>query len=573
MSIEKSPLVRQQEKKIAALQAEIKKKNTTIKSLKTRLDNMRERIDELQRKARNSFTSAKDKMKERTEKIIAILARLQKDKRFSKADRAQFKEMHQMIDGMVEQEQPFDDPAFDFDPGFEEGRAKNFDPFAEFQVAPEPEVQQDLRKLYLKLSKRFHPDRAQGAKETKLFHDIQQEIVRLYQAHDLQGLMNLAMQYDLNLLDFSESETDVLEQKIQFLTQQLSGLEQQQERLSAEIKNLRNSPLGQMLTDVDSFAKDGVDITDATTMTGGSMEEMETYLEALEEVERTASLEPLIYHQNSMTDIDDLMAEFLFGDDYDEDDYEDDAFYDDFYALEEATDPDFPVGSWVKFEAFADNPNKPIVVTGEVTAALYHPEGMEIYDIAADTDTLKKMPPNFINKMLGLESLGRFKSVPGIMISSTKKPSKEKIAARHEVLYGIFRQYAFNDLTAKQRKRIFKILDADPKKQDPENWWAHLQTALSFPFVAEVFEEDQILAEEVDDEEWDDDFPDEISVKVVGFVDSASPTMPHVLTIDKNRKDRIFSLLDLEAENKQTNELLEDYNHWYDVYYPTFSKL
>ncbi|WP_367388377.1 calcium-binding protein [Lewinella sp. LCG006] len=573
MSIEKSPIVRQQEEKIAELEAQIKKKNTTIKSLKTRLDNMRERIDELQRKARNSFASAKEKMQARTEKIIAILARLQKDKRFSKADRAQFKEMHQDIHGMVEETQPFNDPEFDFGPGFEEDRAKNFDPFAEFQVAPEPEVQQDLRKLYLKLSKRFHPDRAQGAKEQQLFHDIQQEIVRLYQAHDLQGLMNMAMQYDLNLLDFSESETDVLEQKIQFLTQQLSGLEQQQERLSEEIKNLRNSPLGQMLTDVDSFARDGVDITDAATMTGGSIDEMETYLEALEEVERTASMEPLIYHQNSMTDIDDLMAELLFGDDDNDDDYYDDDYdIDDFSPLEEATDPDFPVGSWVKFEAFADNPNKPLTVTGEVTAALYHPEGVEIYDIAADTNTLQKLPPNFIKKMLELDSLGRFKSVPGIMISSTKKPSKEKIAARYEALYGIYRQYAFNDLTAKQRKRIFNILDADPKKQDPENWWDHLQTELSFPFVAEVFEEDEILTAEVDEEEWGDDFSGEISVEVVGFTDSASPTSPNVLTIDKYRKERIFSLLDLECANKKTNELLLDYHHWADVYYPTFAE-
>jgi predicted nucleic acid-binding Zn-ribbon protein len=578
MSIEKSPVVRQQEEKIAALQAEIKKKTSTIKSLKTRLNNMRERISELQRKASSSFASAKQKMQEQTEKIIAILARLQKDKRFSKDDRAQFKEMHQEIDGMLEEAQHFGDPEFDYEHDGSEGeRAQNFDPFAEFQVAPEPEVQQDLRKIYLKLSKRFHPDRAQNAKEQALFHDIQQEIVRLYQTHDLQGLMNLAMQYDLDLLDFSESETDVLEQKIQLLTQQLSGLEQQQERLSGEIKNLRDSPLGQMLTDVDSYAKEGLDITNAAEMTGDALEEMQIYYEVLEEVERTASMEPLIEHQNALME-DDLIAELLFGDSDDFDDYYEgnenydyNPFGEDFPEIKEATDPQYPVGSWVEFEIIGHQPRKLILVKGQVIKALLFPSGEVVYDVSASTETLQKLPPDVFEKMVELDSLGTFKGIPEDMISSDKAPSKEKIAAREEMLYKIWRKYAFQHLSAAQRKRIFKILDRNPEKLDHENWLDHIREEIICPFRARVYEADEVIPENAPFEE--NYSQREISVEVIGFTQNADTISIKAITKDREKRERIFFLHDLLPNMIHYRKLIDDYMEWHERYVETFLDL
>ena len=577
MSIEKSPVVRQQEEKIAALQAEIKKKTSTIKSLKTRLDNMRERIDELQRKARSSFASAKQKMQEQTEKIIAILARLQKDKRFSKIDQAQFKEMHQEIDGMVEEARPFDDPEFDFGPDFDEERAKKFDPFTEFQIAPEPEVQQDLRKLYLKLSKRFHPDRGQNAKEQALFHDIQQEIVRLYQAHDLQGLMNLAMQYDLDLLDFSESETDVLEQKIQMLTQQLSGLEQQQKRLSGEIKNLRNSPLGQMLTDIDSYAKEGLDITDAAEMTGDALEEMHIYYEVLEEVERTANMEPLIEHQNALME-DDLIAELLFGDSDDFDDYYEgnenydyNPFGEDFTEIKVATDPQYPVGSWVKFEAVADYQSKPLIVDGQVKSAFIDASENTFYDIQASTDTLLNMTRPFIDKMLELDSLGQFKDIPEIMLSPAKAPAKEKIEAREGVLYKIWRKYAFQQLSAAQRKRIFKILDRNPEKPDHENWLDHIREEIICPFRARVYEADEVIPEGSPLEE--NYSQRQISVEVIGFTQNTDTISIKAITKDRDKRERVFFLNDLLPNMIHYRKPIDDYREWHERYVETFLDL
>ncbi|WP_020536242.1 hypothetical protein [Lewinella cohaerens] len=573
MSIEKSPLIRQQEERIAELQTKIKQKNTTIKSLKTRLDNMRERIGELQRKASSSFAIAKEKMQQQTKKIIAILARLHKDKRFSKVERAQFKEMHQEIDDMVEEALPFDDPEFDFDFGSDEEKARNFDPFATFHVAPEPEVQQGLRKLYLKLSKRFHPDHAQNPKEQQLFHDIQQEIIRLYQSHDLQGLMNIATQYDLNLLDFSESETDVLEQKIQFLTQQLNGLEQQQERLSTEIKSLRKSKMGQMLTDVDSYAKEGLDITNAKEMTGDALEEMQAYFEALEEVERTANIEPLIEHQNALIE-DDLLAELLFGDnDFDDyydgnEDYDFNPFGENYAEPKEATDPKYPVGSWVKFEAFAEYQSKPLIVDGQVRSAFIGYSGDTFYDIQASTDTLLKMTRPFIEKMLNLASLGSFGGIPEDVIAPSTAPSPSKIEAREGVLYKVWRKYAFRPLSIGQRKRIFKVLDRNKEKPDYENWLDHIKEEMICPFRARVYEGDEIISEDSPFEKHHSER--EISIEVIGFTKNADTVSIKAVTKDRDNRERVFLLQDLLPNMLHYRKLIDDYSEWYQLYVESF---
>lgn len=550
MSIEKSPLVRQQEEKIAELQVQIKRKNTVIKSLKTRLSNTQERVEEVQRKAHQSFSKVQEVLLKKTKALRALIAKLVKDKRFSKTDREQLQELL----GTIDQGMPDDDqiPGFEEpDADFADEKARNNDPFAEFKVAPEDDQQKDLRKLYLQLSKRFHPDRAKDDTEKQLYHEIQQRVIQAYQAHDLQAMVRLAMEHDLSLLDTAESDTDVMEQRIQFLTRQLEGLEQQQERLSAEIKNLRQSDMGEMLTEVDSFARMGMDITSAESTMGPAMQQIDILINILEEVDRTGNINL----------IEELFAS-PYGDHYDPYGDDDDDFFGEMMnffepEVEQNPNPRFPIFSWVTFLLKIPQKRKPIEVKGRVLSATLLPGGVPVYAIEVDADALAQLPKEIIEDMVETGQIGVVTDIAEKVLKPAAPPSEAKLKARVQALKDAWYRYAFSHLSSVQRERIIGVLDADIEKSGPESWLTYLNEKIKFPFSA-------IL--EVEDEEaayYGREETIKIKLQVLRiFLDPMTYSIMAEAK-DANQVTDACELIELYSKSPKVKQILEDYEEWY----------
>ena len=256
--IDKSSEMRAQEVRIEALEKAIKKKRTSVKSLRTRLTNLEAEIREVGEQLSNLAFSMLERTMRLQQEMKVLIDKLLK-KRWIKRRKDLAKEIKKGraelegstgMDGMDEiLEAMGEDPE-----GWRERRAKEqagqegakdratF--FAQFKQEPSQEEQRDIRQLYLRLSRKLHPDKATNEAEAQQFHGLMQQVTAAYEAHDVEALLALEQRYldddpeGLETLP-AEQQLSARAQKIARLERELSFLTQQADRLSAQIKSLR----------------------------------------------------------------------------------------------------------------------------------------------------------------------------------------------------------------------------------------------------------------------------------------------------------------------------------------------
>ncbi len=67
--------------------------------------------------------------------------------------------------------------------------------FDSFQQKPDKEEQKEIRKIFVRLAARFHPDKAQSEKEAENLHELMQQINQAYQRGDIAELLQLEKKY------------------------------------------------------------------------------------------------------------------------------------------------------------------------------------------------------------------------------------------------------------------------------------------------------------------------------------------------------------------------------------------
>ena len=268
--ITKSPAILEKEATIKALQAQLKKKKSTLKSLKTRLKNTKNDITDIQRAGSGQMMSKMAQMDKLRLEIVELVQQMKKIKGLSRADKAALKDMEQQFSSgdmfgenfKAYQEKTADMDTDDFEANFDENeRARMRDMFETFAVKPDKEEQKDIRKIFINLSQKFHPDKATSKKDEEEYHQMMQQINEAYQAGDIQTLLELEQLFLTENLDLSKVQSwtvDVLDQEIKRLKRDVGFIESQIARNSLELKNLRASDLGQMLTDMKRADKHGV---------------------------------------------------------------------------------------------------------------------------------------------------------------------------------------------------------------------------------------------------------------------------------------------------------------------------
>lgn len=331
--VAKSSIVIQKEKELKELQKQKKKIQTNLKRQKTILDTLKTNIVDMQRQMASGVFSRMFDINTLKTEITDLLYQVKRSRKIRKKDKEGLDEF------LADWERSFDfsDLGFDMEEmerqraqaghnTDEFDRQKAFEFFKEFEIQPEVEDQKAVRKLYVKLAARFHPDKAKSKREQEQFHQLMQRINTAYQHGDMQELLDIQQQYgDLQTLADVEVGkesvlVDFLDVEIEREKQELSLLESQLERVKKEVKNIRASELGDMLRVNQEAERYGYGtLDDAAEDLKTSYEEMEVIRDGLKEFLETGimpkKLEEIV--MGPSMEMDDF---FMFGDEEDEDD-------------------------------------------------------------------------------------------------------------------------------------------------------------------------------------------------------------------------------------------------------------
>lgn len=574
-NIAKSPEMLVREEKIKALKSQLKKRKTTLKSLKTRLANTKKNIEDKQREVQSVMFSKMMEADSLRREIAVLAEQMKTNKNFSKADRKALDEiardfLAENIFGddfqeFSKRQAQMEDGEFDFEFG-EEERAKIRDAFQEFQVAPSETEQRSIRKIYLNLSKKFHPDLAESDKEASQFHELMQQINEAYQANDIQTLLEIEQLYLVEDLDYTSKAVtvDMLQQEIDRLERDVEFINSQVERTSGELKNLRDSEMGQMLTNLDRAEKEGAGIK----AMGADIQEMINVLkqlkEGLKDSQERGSISPillqmmqkeeaprgseemlmrLINGKMDMDDLSDMMGDFFYMDD--DDDYEEE---------EEVEDPRFPIGSAVSVRKSIKNPyDKSLNMKGWqgiVQRAYYDDRDRVCYEIDFDSKTIEENVTKKWLKEAILEEdeiFDRHDFKAGqLEAAEIRDTEKERIAAYRTRYIQTF----WNRERLSGGEEMIEILLAEPSKTDWENWENYLNKKLPFPFEAKS---QGLLG-----------FRKGTKVTVLGLSDSLDEA-GFVVKIrkGKGKHTEYYPLIDLRATKEtKANSIIELYAKW-----------
>lgn len=325
--LEKTELIRQKEMRIADLEKEITTKRRTIKSLRTRLLKLQASIKDMQRIISSKMSSYLEKLLAIKEEMKEVLKKVLKHKKIVKNQELR-KEVQFMYDAMIAGEEDIIDhfgPEGEF-AGFnpedfadEDGNARKNDPFGQFRPEVSKEEQRSHRKIYLKLSQAFHPDRARNEEEAQRNHLMMQQITEAYQKNDIETLLSMERQFlgeefDPASLDLAD-RPNRLDSQIEKLENELNFLTQQQQRLSQEIKNTRTSELGQALTEYERDNRNGYGFEAEVYEMEQELESLTTIKDAFEGAYKAGKMTPELEAMLRPPEIDpsDIMEGLLAG--------------------------------------------------------------------------------------------------------------------------------------------------------------------------------------------------------------------------------------------------------------------
>ena len=499
----KSPELLRKEAEAKDLEAQLKKKQTTLRSLKTRLQNIKSDVEEIGRRVHANMLNKMEEVGALRLEIAALARQLKSLKGVHKQDKEQLQILaEEMAAGSMfgdqfeefqEQKRQRESGNFDFDE-FERARVRSM--FAEFEVKPPEKEQKEIRKVFLKLSQRFHPDLAKNEKEAQEFHLLMQQINEANQHNDIQALLELESMYFHETLDFEAKATtvDSLQQVIDRLKRDLLFIEKQVDRTSEEIKQLRKSDMGKMLTSVTKATRSGRGLDDATEQVEEMLRVFTQLRDGLADSIRLGKISP-------------KLEEALFGaePEVEEDDFEnmdpftllsklargDEDAFEFFNAAfdNQVEDPAFPVGTSVRVSKPVWSPfDKKTNMQGwegRVVSAYYDDDGLEAYAVSFDSKTVAQMPEKLIDKAVKMdEDFQEADFTEDQLAICRPRDTEQEALAAYRVRYhcSMWKHLPDKGMAA----RLQAILLADTSLDDFENWTNYLEQHLSFPFEAKL---------------------------------------------------------------------------------------
>lgn len=263
--VAKSSILIQREKELKELDKKKEKALKNIKANKDKIEATKQILKEVQELAQAEMSRLATFTRKSKRVIDAATALMQKRK-ISTSDAAEIRmllnslgtyDVVSMADNALEgtpfgnfenfEKGQFGDPeefAKQFTDEFDRSREKDF--FSQFSVKIDEKTQQNLRKEYVSLAARFHPDKAKNEAEAAVFNELMQHINDAYKGGDLATLLEIKEQYK----DYTEGGAtdaydlpilDALEAQVLRKRNEVAALENQADRLKAEHKALSSS--------------------------------------------------------------------------------------------------------------------------------------------------------------------------------------------------------------------------------------------------------------------------------------------------------------------------------------------
>ncbi|MFT5617402.1 MAG: hypothetical protein ACI85I_000621 [Arenicella sp.] len=292
--ISKSDSIIQKEKELEQLEKGRKRLNTNLKRNKTILEKEKTKMEEFQREYGNFYLKKTSEIDEVRKTIDALFQKALKSKKISREDkaalRATYKDMKK--EDFFEGEAEFDEEAFQkqVEEEFEQNKGRFFE---SFEQKPKKEDQKEIRKIFVRLAARFHPDKAQSEKEAENFHKLMQQINQAYQHGDIDELLQLEKQYaNMDLKEESPLDGTALmslvEEKLVKMLKEKEMLENQLQRVKTETKQLRQTEMGRVYKDYKSISKWSEEpMSELNYEVQMQLDSLEGLAEMLEEVIRT----------------------------------------------------------------------------------------------------------------------------------------------------------------------------------------------------------------------------------------------------------------------------------------------
>ena len=298
--IAKSSLLIQKEKELKELQKKKEKVTKNIKTTKTKIEELQTQAEAATRDMAKGFERMVD-LSRLSKEVGALLKDLRKKVKLTKRDKDELNEVlsngilseiSENVDGMFEgtpfgSAEGFANRKFDEDEHTDEfNRQRRQTMFEEYLVKPTDEEQQAIRKVYVGLAGRFHPDKAENETELALFNDLMQSINSAYKRGDMDELLEIKARFaeyktsDAGTSDYDIPILDVLDEQILRQRNELNVLDSQILRLKTELKNLRDSDLGKMVKQNQKAEKYGESTT--STFSDGT----QFLFEVLEEMKK-----------------------------------------------------------------------------------------------------------------------------------------------------------------------------------------------------------------------------------------------------------------------------------------------
>jgi hypothetical protein len=120
------------------------------------------------------------------------------------------------------------------------------------------DIARKIRQTFLSLAEIFHPDKVKDSETQKRHTEIMKEINKAYQEGDLARLLEIEQQYQVNKYIDLNNE-DELTRKCNQIIQQNEILKNQYESIKKELRLVKKTPEGAMVSDCRKAAKEGID--------------------------------------------------------------------------------------------------------------------------------------------------------------------------------------------------------------------------------------------------------------------------------------------------------------------------
>lgn len=251
-----------------------------IKRKRTELTNFVNQLQDISREIFSRCTPIFQEIMERDQEIHRLFAEISKNRKIGKKNRKKIQDIYNNLKagGIIS---PHSQEA---SKGFSSYQKQTFSEEETEQNQPQetsapPPNQGEIRETFLRLASRFHPDKVTDQETQTQYTAIMQQVNEAYQVGDFAKLLEIERkQHNEDLIAVADNQENSLEKERDQLTHDNNVLRQQYEEIKQELRYLRNTSEGGIVTEYRRATKAGIDPLQET------VEEAEMQLEAITEI-------------------------------------------------------------------------------------------------------------------------------------------------------------------------------------------------------------------------------------------------------------------------------------------------